>query len=143
MSSMTDAIAAYLEAHEGEAQALLARLCRQPSVAAQGPGIPEMADLVEAQLREAGFSTERFSIAGAPPIVFGELRGTSPYTVLLYDDYDVQPPEPFELWDSPPFEPTEREGKLFARGAADDKGEIAARLTAIRALHATGGPLPV
>lgn len=125
-----------------EAQTLLEKLLRQPSIAAQNTGIAEMADLVEAELRATGFVTERFAIPGAPPIVFGELKG-GPYTVLLYDHYDVQPPEPLDLWQSPPFEPTVRDGKLYARGASDDKGEIAARLTAIRSLRAELGELPI
>jgi acetylornithine deacetylase/succinyl-diaminopimelate desuccinylase-like protein len=140
---MTDAVADYLEAHAGEARALLERLCRQPSIAAQGVGIAEMADLVEGLLGETGFTTQRLTTPGAPPLIFGELRGRSPYTLLLYDHYDVQPPEPLELWESPPFEPTEREGRLYARGTSDDKGEIAARLAAIRALRAVEGELPV
>jgi acetylornithine deacetylase/succinyl-diaminopimelate desuccinylase-like protein len=142
---VSDDLNAYIDQHADDAQALLERFCRQPSIAAQRQGIAEMADLVESQLAETGFQTRRFTHptdSDASPIVFGELRGTSPYTLLLYDHYDVQPPEPFELWESPPFEPTVRDGKLFARGTSDDKGEIAARLTAIRALRAVRGELP-
>ena len=140
---MTDAVTTYLDEHEGEAQALLERLCRQPSVAAQGLGMPEMADMVESLLSDTGFQTRRLYAEGAPPAIYGELRGRSPYTVLLYNHYDVQPAEPLELWHSPAFEPTVRDGKLYARGAADNKGEIAARLTAIRALRAVLGELPI
>ncbi len=140
---MTDAVTTYLDEHEGEAQALLERLCRQPSVAAQGLGMPEMADMVESLLSDTGFQTQRLYAEGAPPAIYGELRGRSPYTVLLYNHYDVQPAEPLELWHSPAFEPTVRDGKLYARGAADNKGEIAARLTAIRALRAVLGELPI
>jgi acetylornithine deacetylase/succinyl-diaminopimelate desuccinylase-like protein len=140
---MTDAMQAYLEARAGEARALLERLCRQPSVAAQGLGVAEMADLVESLLRETGFTTRRLVVQDAPPLVYGELRGRSDFTLLLYDHYDVQPPEPLDLWHSPPFVPTVREGKLYARGAADDKGEIAARVAAIRALRAAEGELPI
>jgi acetylornithine deacetylase/succinyl-diaminopimelate desuccinylase-like protein len=140
---MTDAVTTYLDEHEGEAQALLERLCRQPSVAAQGLGMPEMADMVESLLSDTGFQTRRLYAEGAPPAIYGELRGRSPYTVLLYNHYDVQPAEPLELWHSPAFEPTVRDGKLYARGAADNKGEIAARLTAIRALRTVLGELPI
>ena len=133
----------YLEAHADEALALLQQLCRQPSVAAQGVGITEMADLTEALLQETGFTTRRLLAEGAPPAIWGELRGRSPWTLLLYNHYDVQPAEPLELWHSPPFEPTVRDGKLYARGSSDNKGEIAARLTAIRALRATIGELPM
>lgn len=140
---MAETVERYLEDHAGDARTLLERLCRQPSIAAQGHGVAEMADLVDAELRATGFETRQLNIAGAPPIVYGELRGRTPYTLLLYDHYDVQPPEPLDLWESPPFEPTVRDGKLYARGTSDDKGEIAARLTAIRALRAAHGPLPI
>src|SRR5579884_1841435 len=112
---MTDALTAYLNEHEGEAQALLERLCRQPSISAQNVGMSEMAALTESVLQEAGFSTQRLVVEGAPPAIYGELKGSSNYTILLYNHYDVQPPEPLELWHSPPFEPTVRDGKLYAR----------------------------
>jgi len=140
---MTSALQSYLEAHDADARDLLVRLCRQPSVSAQHLGMGEMAALVEQLLAAAGFTTERFAVPDAPPIIFGERKGRSPYTLLLYNHYDVQPPEPFELWDSPPFEPTIRDGKLFAHGASDNKSEIAARLSAIHALLATEGDLPI
>ena len=140
---MTDSVTAYLDEHSGEAQALLEQLCRQPSVAAQGLGMPQMADLIEALLSETGFKTQRLTAEGAPSAIYGELPGRSPYTILLYNHYDVQPAEPIELWHSPPFEPTIRDGKFYARGACDNKGEIASRLTAIRALRAVLGELPI
>ncbi len=140
---MADSVIAYLDEHANDAQAALELLCRQPSVVAQGLGMPQMADLIEALLSETGFKTERLFAEGAPPAIYGELRGRSPYTILLYNHYDVQPAEPLELWHSPPFEPTIRDGKFYARGACDNKGEIASRLTAIRALRAVLGELPI
>jgi acetylornithine deacetylase/succinyl-diaminopimelate desuccinylase-like protein len=140
---MADAVSEYLASHPNDARTLLERLCRQPSVAAQNLGMAEMADLVESLLGETGFATRRLTAPGAPPIIYGELPGSGPYTLLLYDHYDVQPPEPLDLWQTPPFEPTIRDGKLYARGASDDKGEIAARLAAIQALRAIHGQLPV
>lgn len=140
---MSDALQAYLETHAQQAQVLLEQLCRQPSVAAQNYGIAVMADMVEELLQTAGFSTQRLYADGAPPVIYGEQRGRSPYTLLLYDHYDVQPAEPLELWHTPPFVPTVRDGKLYARGTADDKGEIAARLAAIQALRAVYGELPI
>lgn len=134
---------AYLEQHASDAQSLLATLCRQPSIAAQNIGIAEMAGLVENLLQETGFTTRRLVVNDAPPVVYGELRGRSPYTLLLYNHYDVQPAEPLDLWESPAFEPTIRNGNLYARGSSDNKAEIAARLTAIRALLATYGELPI
>ncbi len=140
---MADPVIAYLDEHANDAQALLERLCRQPSVVAQGLGMPQMADLIEGLLSETGFKTQRLFAEGAPPAIYGELRGRSPYTILLYNHYDVQPAEPLELWHTPPFEPTIRDGKFYARGACDNKGEIASRLTAIRALRAVLGELPI
>ena len=137
------ALSAYLEAHANDAQRLLEVLCRQPSVVAQNLGMAEMADLIETLLGEIGFKTQRLYAEGAPPAIYGELRGRSDYTILLYNHYDVQPPEPLELWHTPPFEPTERDGKLYARGVADNKAEIASRLTAIRALQTVYGELPI
>ena len=90
-------------------------------------------------MQAGGFTTQRLQIAGAPPIVYGEQRGRSPFTLLLYNHYDVQPAEPFDLWHSPPFEPEVRDGNLYARGTSDNKGEFAARLAAIHALRAVDG----
>ncbi len=140
---MNSTVQTYLDAHPDEARTLLETLCRQPSVVAQGTGMPEMADLTESVLKDAGFVTQRLYAEGAPPAIFGEQRGRSPFTLLLYNHYDVQPAEPLELWETPPFEPTVRDGKLYARGAADNKGEIAARLAAIHALRAANGDLPI
>ncbi len=140
---MSDALSAYLDEHVNDAQVLLEHLCRQPSVAAQNLGIAEMATLVETLLAHAGFVTQRLVTEGAPPVIYGELRGSGPLTLLLYNHYDVQPAEPLDLWTAPPYEPAVRDGKLYARGVADNKGEIAARLTAIRALQAVHGELPI
>jgi acetylornithine deacetylase/succinyl-diaminopimelate desuccinylase-like protein len=140
---MTDQLKTYLQTHADEAQSLLEQLCRQPSVAAQNLGIAATADLVQSLLDDAGFSTQRFKVAGAPPAIYGEQRGRSPFTLLLYNHYDVQPAEPLDLWHSPPYEPTVRDGNLYARGVADNKGEIAARLAAVRALRAAYGELPI
>jgi acetylornithine deacetylase/succinyl-diaminopimelate desuccinylase-like protein len=140
---MSDQLQTYLQTHAGEAQLLLEQLCRQPSVAAQNLGIAEAADLVRSLLDDAGFTTQRFEVPGAPPAIYGEQRGRSPFTLLLYNHYDVQPAEPLELWHTPPYEPTVRDGNLYARGVADNKGEIAARLAAVRALRAAYGELPI
>lgn len=140
---MNSAVEEYLDSHADEAQTLLETLCRQPSVVAQGTGMTEMADLTESLLKDAGFEMQRLYAEGAPPAIFGEQRGRSPFTLLLYNHYDVQPAEPLDLWDSPAFEPTVRDGNLYARGSSDNKGEIAARLAAIRALRAANGELPI
>jgi acetylornithine deacetylase/succinyl-diaminopimelate desuccinylase-like protein len=92
-------------------------------------------------LLSRGFSVDILPTAGAP-VVFAERKGRSNKTLLFYNHYDVQPPEPLELWESPPFEPTIRDGKLFARGVSDDKGHLTSRLFAIDALLAAEGELP-
>jgi acetylornithine deacetylase/succinyl-diaminopimelate desuccinylase-like protein len=145
---MDDKLISYLDAHPREAQSILETLARQPSIAAQNVGMDEAADLVESLLSKAGFETQRLYAEGAPPAIYGEQRasrwrGSSPFTLLLYNHYDVQPAEPLELWESPPFEPTVRDGKLYARGVSDNKGGIAMRLAAFRALRAVYGELPV
>jgi acetylornithine deacetylase/succinyl-diaminopimelate desuccinylase-like protein len=129
-----------LDATEADAVELLELLCRQPSVSAEGLALEETAGVVEKLLAEAGFATQLLSADGGPPAVYGELRGASPWTLLLYNHYDVQPADPLELWESPPFQPTIRDGKLYARGAADNKAQLATRLATIRAL---GDELPV
>jgi len=131
----------YLEEHLGESIAELGRLCAQPSVAAQDWGLEECAALVGEMLAARGFQVEITYGPGAP-VVFAERRGQNPHTLLFYNHYDVQPPEPLELWESPPFEPQLRDGKLYARGVSDDKGHILSRLFAIDALLAIEGELP-
>lgn len=135
------AVDRYLNAHLDESIAELSRLCAQPSVSAQNWGLWECAELTAAMLRERGFAAQVIPTRGAP-VVFAERKGRSPKTLLFYNHYDVQPAEPLELWDSPPFEPALREGKLFARGVSDDKGHIVSRLFAIDALLAQDGELP-
>jgi acetylornithine deacetylase/succinyl-diaminopimelate desuccinylase-like protein len=119
----------------------LSRLCSQPSISAQGLGMQECAELVAESLRARSFKVEIKSTKGFP-VVYGELPGRSERTLLLYNHYDVQPPEPLDLWDSPPFEPTIRDGKMYARGVADNKGHIVCRLAAIDALLEVDGDLP-
>lgn len=134
----------YIDGHIDEAAQELMRLCRQPSVSAKRLGVGEMAELLADVLRKRSFSVRLLPVPGRPfPVVYGELSGDSPTTLLLYNHYDVQPEEPLELWNSPPFEPTISQGKLFARGASDNKGNIAARLAAISAFQAVRGSLPV
>jgi acetylornithine deacetylase/succinyl-diaminopimelate desuccinylase-like protein len=119
---------------------LLVPLCRLPSVSAEGGAQQETADFVESMLAESGFATRQLRGDAGPPAVWGELQGRSEWTLLLYNHYDVQPADPVELWDSPPFEPSLRGGKLFARGVADNKAQIALRLATIAAF---GGEPPV
>lgn len=131
----------FLERNLDSSIAELSRLCAQPSVGAQNWGLAECADLVAGMLRQRGFEVEVLPTDGAP-VVFAERKGRADRTLLFYNHYDVQPPEPLELWESPPFEPTLRDGKLYARGVSDDKGHITSRLHAIDAILEADGELP-
>ena len=128
---------------EQEALDLTRELCRKPSVSAEERALGETAELVETLLTGAGFETRQLTVDGAPPAVYGELAGKGDASLLLYNHYDVQPVDPIELWDSPPFEPTLRDDRLFARGAADNKAEIGVRLATIRAMREAGDALPL
>ncbi|MCC6348258.1 MAG: M20/M25/M40 family metallo-hydrolase [Candidatus Eisenbacteria bacterium] len=141
MRSLAD-VDRWIADHLDESLAELGRLVAQPSVAAQGLGMDECARLVAAMLERRGFAVELVPSGGGPPVVLGERAGRSDRTLLVYNHYDVQPPEPLELWTSPPFEATRRDGKVFGRGVSDDKGHIVSRLLAIDALLATRGELP-
>jgi acetylornithine deacetylase/succinyl-diaminopimelate desuccinylase-like protein len=131
----------YLHSHLDNSLQELSRLVAQPSVGAQNLGIQECAALVAEMLKKRRFNAEIIPTGGAP-VVVGEHKGRSSKTLLFYCHYDVQPPEPLELWITPPFEPSLREGKLFGRGVSDDKGHLAARLFAMDALLSETGDLP-
>jgi acetylornithine deacetylase/succinyl-diaminopimelate desuccinylase-like protein len=119
----------------------LAELCAQPSIAAQNLGLEECAQLTAELLRRRGIEAEVIPTHGAP-IVYGHRQGRSDRTLLFYNHYDVQPPEPLELWTTPPFEPQIRDGYMYARGVSDDKGHIICRLAALDALLAIDNELP-
>ncbi len=135
------AIDGYIKTHLDRSVAELSRLCAQPSVAAQNFGIDECAALVADALKSRGFEVKIMSTGGSP-VVFAERDGRSDATLVVYNHYDVQPAEPLELWDSPAFEPTIRDGRLYARGVADNKGNFCSRLHAIDAVLAAEGELP-
>jgi acetylornithine deacetylase/succinyl-diaminopimelate desuccinylase-like protein len=134
-------IDSYLEKNLDKSIAELSKLVAQPSVGAQNLGMKECAALVSEMLKARGFKVEVMETEGAP-VVFAERKGKSDKTLLIYNHYDVQPAEPLELWETPPFEPSLRDGKLFGRGVSDDKGHITSRLFAIDALLDANGELP-
>lgn len=131
----------YLDQNMDSSIRELSRLVSQPSVGAQDWGLKECAALVGAMLEKRGFTVRILPTEGAP-VVFAERKGASDNTLLFYNHYDVQPAEPLELWESPPFEPDLRDGKLYGRGVSDDKGHIAARLFTLDALLDSEGELP-
>jgi len=141
---MDAALQNYIETHLPEYIEELKRLCRQPSVAAQDMGVQECAQLVKGMLDDIGFDTRVIPTQDPRyPVVYAERAGHSSKQLLFYNHFDVQPAEPLELWESPPFEPTERDGRIYARGASDDKGHLAARIGALKAILAVRGELPV
>ena len=120
---------------------------RIPSVSARSEHRPDMmraAEWLAARMRDIGLTTELVPTDGHP-IVVGELRkaGDDAPTVVIYGHYDVQPAEPLELWESPPFEPTVRHGRIYARGAVDDKGQLYLHVKALEAHLRARGSLPV
>ena len=122
-------------------------LLRIPSVSARrehNEDTARAAEWVARSMRDAGLQATVHPTAGHP-VVVGEWRGAGPDapTVLAYGHYDVQPAEPLELWETPPFEPTVRDGKIFARGAVDDKGQLFLHIKALEALLRTRNALPV
>ena len=98
---------------------------RIPTISAQNKGIRKTVDWVKQVFKDLNADTvEEWTDQGGNPVVFAELKGNSNQTVLFYNHYDVQPPEPLAEWRTEPFEPTVVDGKLIARGVADDKGEL-------------------
>jgi acetylornithine deacetylase/succinyl-diaminopimelate desuccinylase-like protein len=119
---------------------------RIPSVSARSEhnvDTQRAAEWVSAAMKKIGLTAKIHPTPGHP-IVVGEWRGApGKPTLLVYGHYDVQPAEPLELWETPPFEPTVRDGKIFARGSVDDKGQLYLHIKALESLLATTGKLPM
>ncbi|MGH2499499.1 MAG: M20/M25/M40 family metallo-hydrolase [Candidatus Limnocylindria bacterium] len=142
MAQSFDAFDAHVRARTREYVDELKALIRQPTVSAQRVGIDETAALVLERARRAGIEATVARVDGGPPTIIGE-AGAGERTLLVYNHFDVQPPDPLDEWQTPPFEPTERDGHLYGRGVSDNKGNLLARLQAIEAYRATVGPLPL
>jgi acetylornithine deacetylase/succinyl-diaminopimelate desuccinylase-like protein len=104
-------------------------------------GLRAAADWIADRLRRLGAAVEVLEIEGAPPLVAAEI-GDGPRTLTAVQHYDVQPASPLELWTTPPYEPAVREGRVWARGATDNKGELLPRIWAVEAWLEAVGPLP-
>src|SRR5215208_4682984 len=121
---------------DGSREELLGELnefLRMPSISArqdESGAFRNCAQWVAEKLDEAGAESSIMETEGHP-VVYAEI-GSGDATLLSYGHYDVQPPEPLDLWESEPFEPTVRDGGLYARGVADDKGDVLARIQALR-----------
>lgn len=135
-----------LEASYQACRTDLFELLRIPSVSARSEhrgDVTRAAEWLASSLQRAGFTVRVVTTPGHP-LVWAEWHGAEDApTVLLYGHYDVQPAEPLELWESPPFEPTLRAGRIYARGATDDKGQLFAHLEALETWLAACGRLPV
>ena len=140
-------VLSYLESNDARIHAELFDFLRIPSVSARSEhkaDVAKAADWLADRMRAAGLSAEVLH-TGGHPVVLGEWRKAPPgaKTILVYGHYDVQPAEPLELWESPPFEPEVRDGRIYARGSVDDKGQLYLHVKALEAHLATAGTLPV
>jgi acetylornithine deacetylase/succinyl-diaminopimelate desuccinylase-like protein len=137
----------YCTANQGRFVDELVEFLRIPSVSAQpdhAADVRRNAEHLAAAAREAGFTTVELIETGGHPAVYAErLVDPALPTVLVYGHHDVQPTDPLDEWISPPFEPTVRDGRLYARGAVDDKGQVYMHLKAVEAHMRTRGELPV
>src|SRR5580700_3201442 len=141
--TLTEYIDSKREAHLNELNEFL----RIPSVSAQSehkPDIERAAKWVAEKLRAAGLDNVEILPTKMHPLVYGEsLRAPGKPTILFYGHYDVQPAEPLDLWTTPAFDPNVRDGKLFGRGTADDKGQVHIHIKALEALKDVHGKLPL
>lgn len=115
---------------------------RYPSISAYGEGMGEVADYLARWLARLGMETQMMATPGWPFVLGRRIYTDSKVTVLLYGHYDVQPPDPLDAWITPPFEPTLRDGRIYARGAGDNKGQHFAQILALETLLACFGKLP-
>jgi acetylornithine deacetylase/succinyl-diaminopimelate desuccinylase-like protein len=137
----------YFETHRDEHLEQLMDLLRIPSVSALSAHKTDMrraAEWLQSELTRIGMTQVAIMETGGHPVVYAE-RNDQPGgpTALVYGHYDVQPVDPLALWETPPFSPAIRNGKLYARGASDDKGQVFMHLKVIEAILAENGSLPV
>ena len=133
---------AYVDAHQQEFIDRLLAYVARPSISAHGVGIRETADFLLSYLQELGMEAHLLE-GGGWPFVYGRHGGSAHApTALLYGHYDVQPPDPLDAWNSPPFEPEIRDGRIWGRGVGDNKGQHLAQLLAIESWLAVTGSLP-
>ncbi len=138
---MLQSVQQIIERQGRDAEQRLMQWLRIPSVSTDAGKAKEMTAAAQwacDHLKASGIEA-RLMPTGGPPVVFAEVKGApGKPTVLFYGHYDVQPPEPLELWQSPPFEPQVRDGIVYARGSVDDKGQVLSFLEAMRAWHLAG-----
>ncbi len=144
---MSAAIDAFVKQNQDRFLAELKEFVRIPSISTlpeHRPDIQRAASFVAESLRKAGLENIEIIPTSGHPLVYADwLHAPGKPTVLCYGHYDVQPADPLDLWHTPPFEPTERNGNLYARGACDDKGQMYMHIKALETLRAVNGTLPL
>jgi acetylornithine deacetylase/succinyl-diaminopimelate desuccinylase-like protein len=146
-TTITPDLERYLDDHEAERLRTYEDFLRIPSISTlpqHAADCNAAAEFLAADLAKAGLEHAEVCDTGGHPIVYADwLHADGAPTVVVYGHYDVQPIDPLDLWVKPPFEPHQRDGRMFARGAADDKGQIQMHVRAAEALLATVGRLPI
>lgn len=148
-SADVTAVLEHLARDEAAAIDRLKAILAIPSISADpayAPKVKDAADHVQSLLEQAGLSATVHTTEGHPIVMASNAGDDFPVStphVLFYGHYDVQPPDPLDQWTSPPFEPTLRDNAIYARGASDDKGQVACFIEALRAWHVTHGKLPL
>jgi acetylornithine deacetylase/succinyl-diaminopimelate desuccinylase-like protein len=132
----------HIEKNRANFLARLIDYVRHPSISAENIGIAEVGALLVKMLTEIGLDTKLVATEGHPMVVARWEKAPGKPTVLLYGHYDVQPPDPLDKWLSPPFEPTIRDGRLYARGVGDNKGQHFAQILAIESHLKVHNELP-
>ena len=136
----------YLNENHDRFESDLFEWLRMPSIgtdSAYDDDTRKTAEWLAQKFIDMGLKTETIETCGHPLIYAESPKIEGAPTVLVYGHYDVQPPDPLELWDTPPFEPTVRDGKVFARGATDDKGQMITHVFGVEAYLKTKGALPI
>ena len=144
MSHATDT---FVEQNQARLLEELKDFLRIPSISTlpeHKPDVERAAEFVALSLKRAGIEHVEIVPTEGNPLIYGDwLNAPCKPTVLCYGHYDVQPPDPLDLWHSPPFEPAVHDGNIYARGSADDKGQMYMHIKAVEALRAVNGTLPI
>ncbi len=133
----------YVDDHFEQMVTELQALCAQPSIAAQNIGMEETAAMLVKKMKDAGIDARVLENEKGYPVVYGEVKGSTDKTLLFYNHYDVQPPDPVDKWKYPPFGSEIHDGILYARGCSDNKGTLLSRIHAVESILKTGRTLPV
>jgi acetylornithine deacetylase/succinyl-diaminopimelate desuccinylase-like protein len=133
----------WVDEHKDECIEALRTLVRQPSCASQNLGVSECAALLVNMMKSIGMEASAIGAGGQPFVVGKVASSKSPKTLVVYNHYDVQPPEPVEEWKYPPFSATLDGGKIYGRGTTDSKGNLMAHLLAVKAYKQVHGDVPV